>query len=152
MDNRKRLLVANNITPAGLELLEGRADIEVVPYDSTMPDEDYRALLPGAHGIALYSKPFRAAELARADAMQVVGRIGVGYDAVDVPGCTARGILLMTTGTANSVSVAEHAVSLMFELARRNAHFDALTKQGRWHERLAAPPLDLYQRTVLVVG
>jgi D-3-phosphoglycerate dehydrogenase len=71
---------------------------------------------------------------------------------VDVPGCTERGILLMTTGTANSVSVAEHALSLMFELARRNAQFDMLVRKGRWNQRFAAPPLDLYARTVLVVG
>ena len=152
MTNRKRLLVAQNITGPGWALLEHRQDIEVVTYDSTMPDAAYRALLPGAHAIALYSKPFRAEELARADEMQVIGRIGVGYDAVDVAGCTQAGILLMTTGTANSVSVAEHALSLMFELARRNREFDTMVREGRWHERFAAPPVDLFERTLLVVG
>jgi len=82
----------------------------------------------------------------------VVARVGVGYDLVDVAGCTARGILLMTTGTANSVSVAEHALSLMFDLARRNAEYDAMVRQGHWSERLDTPPLDLFGRTVLVVG
>jgi D-3-phosphoglycerate dehydrogenase len=84
--------------------------------------------------------------------MTVIGRVGVGYDLVDVPGCTARGILLMTTGTANSVSVAEHALSLMFDLARRTAEFDAIVRQGDWSQRLVSPPLDLYGRTLLVVG
>ena len=152
MTARKRLLIAKDVTAAGWALLANRSDIEKIPYDSTMPDEAFHALLPGAHAIALYSKPFRAAELAHADSLQVIGRIGVGFDAVDLAGCSARGILVMTTGTANSVSVAEHALALMFELARRTAHFDALVRQGSWHERSAALPLDLCGRTLLVVG
>jgi D-3-phosphoglycerate dehydrogenase len=84
--------------------------------------------------------------------MQVIGRVGVGYDLVDVPGCTQKGVVLMTTGTANSVSVAEHALSLMFELVRRNAQFDAMVRQGRWRQHLAVLPIELYGRTLLVVG
>jgi D-3-phosphoglycerate dehydrogenase len=152
MNNRKRLLVASGITAAGLALLEKRPDVEVILYDTDMPDEAYRALLPGAHGIALYSKQFLREELACADEMQVVARVGVGYDLVDVPGCTQKGILLMTTGTANSVSVAEHALSLMLDLARRSGFYDALMRRGTWGERFIAPPIDLYQHTVLVVG
>ena len=150
--NRKRLLVAQAITPAGWALLENRPDIEAVRYDSAMPDEAYRALIPGAHGIALYTRQFGPAELARCDNMEVIGRVGVGYDLVDVPGCTEKGILLMVSGTANSVSVAEHALSLMFDLARRSAEFDAMTRKGDWSQRLVAPPLDLWERTLLVVG
>ena len=78
--------------------------------------------------------------------------MGCGTEAVDVPGCTAQGILVMSTGAANAASVAEHALSLMFELSRRNAAFDALVRRGRWHERSADPPIDLYGRTLLVVG
>jgi D-3-phosphoglycerate dehydrogenase len=152
MTNRKRLLIAKSVTAAGWALLENRPDIETVTYDSAMPEDAYRALIPGAHGIALYTRPFGPGELALADAMTVIGRVGVGYDLVDVPGCTARGILLMTTGTANSVSVAEHALSLMFDLARRTAEFDAIVRQGDWSQRLVSPPLDLYGRTLLVVG
>jgi D-3-phosphoglycerate dehydrogenase len=152
MTNRKRLLIATAVTPAGWALLEDRPDIETITYDSAMPVDAYRALLPGAHGIALYTRPFGAGELAAADEMRVVSRVGVGYDLVDVPGCTAKGILLMTTGIANSVSVAEHALSLMFELARRTAEYNAIVHRGDWSQRLTTPPLDLFGRTLLVVG
>jgi D-3-phosphoglycerate dehydrogenase len=152
MNNRKRLMMATTVTPAGWALLENRPDIETVVYDPTLPDEEIRALLPGTHGIALYTAKFGAAELAVADAMQVIGRLGVGYDLVDVPGCTAKGVLLMIAGTANSVSVAESALSLMFDLARRGAEYDAMVHKGDWSRRLAMPPLDLCGRTLLVVG
>jgi D-3-phosphoglycerate dehydrogenase len=58
----------------------------------------------------------------------------------------------MTTGTANSVSVAEHALSLMLDLARRSGFYDSVMRRGAWGERFIDPPIDLYQHTVLVVG
>jgi D-3-phosphoglycerate dehydrogenase len=62
-------------------------------------------------GIALSGTPYRQAEMDASPAMQVVARIGVGYDAVEVPALTARGVPLMTAGIANSTSVAEQAFS-----------------------------------------
>ena len=56
-----------------------------------------------------------------APAIQVVARIGVGYDAVEVPALTARGVPLMVAGTANSTSVAEQAFHLMIALAKKSA-------------------------------
>jgi D-3-phosphoglycerate dehydrogenase len=153
VNNRKRLLVAKAITAAGWALLKERQDIEAIAYDSALPDPEYHALLPGAHGIVLYSKQFGPAELAIADEMEVIGRVGVGYDLVDVPGCTAHGVLLTIAGTANSVSVAESALTMMLDLARRPAEFDAMMRVGDWSpRRLERPPSDLYQHTVLVVG
>ena len=152
MTNRKRVLVAKSVTGAGWDLLRKRPNIDAIGFDSSLTVEAWRALLPDTNGVALDSRPFQAAELACADAMQVVARVGVGYDAVDVAGCTAHGILLMTSGTANSVTVAEHAMSLMLELARLSACYDAMVREGNWEKRLASLRLDLYGRTVLVVG
>jgi D-3-phosphoglycerate dehydrogenase len=150
--NRKRALIGDSIRAPGWALLEKRPDIEAVRFASGLSQAAYHALLPGAHGIALSLDPFGPAELAVADEIQVIARVGVGYDLVDVPGCTAKGVLLMTTGIANSVSVAEHALSLMFDLARRSAGFDAMLHHGGWEQRLAVPPIDLYEHTLLVVG
>jgi len=95
---------------------------------------------------------FGEAELAEAPRLQVVARIGVGYDSVDVPALTKRGIPLMVVGIANSPSVAEQAIFFMMTLARRGAHFDALVKEGRWPERLKVKPVDLLGKTALIVG
>jgi D-3-phosphoglycerate dehydrogenase len=152
MTNRKRVLVAKSVTESGWDLLRKRPDVDAIGFDPSMTVEAWRALLPGSNGIALDGRPFRAPEFACADAMQVIARVGVGYDSVDVAGCTAHGILLMTSGTANSVTVAEHAMSLMLELARCAANFDAMVREGNWAKRLASLRLDLAGRTVLVVG
>jgi D-3-phosphoglycerate dehydrogenase / 2-oxoglutarate reductase len=82
----------------------------------------------------------------------VVSRIGVGYDAVDVPALTRRKIPLMIGGVANSVSVAEAGVFLIMSLARRGAAMDALVREGRWQDRYKEMPVDLYGKTVLIIG
>ncbi len=90
--------------------------------------------------------------MAAATAMQVVARIGVGYDAVEVPALTARGVPLMTAGTANSTSVAEQAFHLIIALAKKNRAMDTLVRDDKWTQRHAALPMELSGKTVLIVG
>jgi D-3-phosphoglycerate dehydrogenase len=84
--------------------------------------------------------------------MQVVARIGVGYDAVEIPALTARRVPLMTAGTANSTSVAEQAFHMMIALANHNRALDGLVRDGKWADRSTALPMELSGKTVLIVG
>ena len=84
--------------------------------------------------------------------LRVVARHGVGYDTVDVPALTRHNIPLMVTGIANSPSVAEQALFFMFALAKRGAAMHALVRENRWADRLSALPVDLFGKTVLVIG
>src|SRR5918911_2438362 len=79
-------------------------------------------------------------------------RVGVGCAGVDVPALTRRNIPLMTGGTSNSVSVAEAGIYLTMSLARKGAMMDRMVKEGRWHDRYKDMPVDLYGKTVLIVG
>jgi D-3-phosphoglycerate dehydrogenase / 2-oxoglutarate reductase len=97
-------------------------------------------------------QPFSDPELDAAPELEVISRIGVGYDAVDVPALTRRKIPLMIGGTANSVSVAEAGVYLIMSLARRGAAMDRLVREGRWQDRYKEMPVDLYGKTVLIIG
>jgi D-3-phosphoglycerate dehydrogenase len=82
-----------------------------------------------------------------------VARLGAGYDRVDVPALTRRGIPLMVTGDANSPSVAEHALYFMLEFAKRGAALNAMVREHRWMDRGSEPlPADLFRKTLLVVG
>jgi D-3-phosphoglycerate dehydrogenase len=84
--------------------------------------------------------------------MKVVTRIGVGYDAVDVPALSRRKIPLMVAGTANSPSVAEQAMFMMLTLAKRAVEMHGLVRDGKWHTRLGLLPYDLFGKTVLIIG
>ncbi|MGE5268402.1 MAG: hydroxyacid dehydrogenase [Thiohalocapsa sp.] len=150
--NRKKIMVPTTMSRSGWALIEARDDVEGVAFAPTLPKAEFHKVLEEASGICLGVQPFSDPELDAAPGLQVVSRIGVGYDAVDVPALTRRKIPLMIGGTANSVSVAEAGVFLTMSLARKGATMDALVREGRWHDRYRDMPLDLYGKTVLIVG
>jgi D-3-phosphoglycerate dehydrogenase len=150
--NRKKIMAPATMSRAGWALIESRDDLEGVEFVPQIAKPDFHKLLEDVSGICLGITPFSDPELDAAPQIQVVSRIGVGYDAVDVPALTRRGIPLMIGGTANSVSVAEAGVFLTMSLARKGAAMDALVKEGRWHDRYKDMPVDLYGKTVLIVG
>src|SRR5689334_16260228 len=150
--NRKKIMVPTTMSKSGWALIEARDDVEGVEFVPTIPKPDLHKVLEGASGICLGVQPFSDPELDAASHLEVVSRIGVGYDAVDVPALTRRNIPLMIGGTANSVSVAEAGVFLTMSLARKGAAFDRMVKEGRWHDRYKDMPVDLAGKTVLIVG
>ncbi|HET9813839.1 MAG TPA: phosphoglycerate dehydrogenase, partial [Sphingomicrobium sp.] len=72
--------------------------------------------------------------LAAADRLKVVGRAGIGVDNVDIPAATARGVVVMNTPFGNSITTAEHAIALIFALARQLPEADASTQAGKWEK------------------
>lgn len=150
--NKRKVMLPNTMGKQGIDLIQSRADIETVIYPTDIKQADLLPMLADCAGIALSVTPFRKAEMDASPAMQVVARIGVGYDAVEVPALTARGVPLMVAGSANSTSVAEQAFHMMIALAKKNRHMDSLVRDGKWAERHIDLPLELAGKTVLIVG
>jgi len=150
--NIKKLLLPTTLSKAGWAIIEAREDVEGVPYDVTGPKAELHRLLEDAAGVALSVQPFSDPELDAGRNLEVVARIGVGYDAVDVPALTRRKLPLMIAGTSNSVTVAEAGIFLMMSLARKGAAMDTMVKEGRWRDRYSDMPADLYGKTVLIIG
>jgi len=153
--NKKKILVTESLSASGRALLKARDDIELVEFPNLISAPDFEALLKRhapVHAVALGATRFGEPELEAARDMKVVSRIGVGYDAVDVPALNRRKIPLMVAGSANSPSVAEQALFMMLTLAKRAGEMHALVKDGQWRARLGKLPYDLFGKTVLIVG
>jgi D-3-phosphoglycerate dehydrogenase / 2-oxoglutarate reductase len=153
--NKNKLLVTETLSQRGRALIAERGDIELIEFPNMISAVDFAALLRAeapVHGVALGPTRFGETELEASQAIKVVARIGVGYDAIDVPALSRRKVPLMTAGTANSPSVAEQALFMMLTLAKRGAELHALVRTGAWATRLAALPFDLFGKTVLLVG
>jgi D-3-phosphoglycerate dehydrogenase len=150
--NKKKVLLPNTMAKAGWDVLIGRDDIEAVPYEPYITMPEFQAILKDTDGVALSLTPLKAPEIAAAPRLRVAARIGVGYDAVEIPALTARGIPLMVVGTANSVSVAEHAIFMMYALAKQAMAQDRLVRANKWKDRWTAMPVDLAEKTLLVIG
>ena len=153
--NKKKILITQTLAPCGRALLRERDDIELVEFSNLISAADFEALLKAqapVHGVALGATRFGETELEAAKDIKVVTRIGVGYDAVDVPALSRRKVPLMVVGTANSPSVAEQALFMMLMLAKRANELHALVRDGQWSTRLGKLPYDLFGRTVLIIG
>ena len=153
--NKKKILVTESFSQAGRALLDNRGDIEVVTFPNMISSPDFQAMLKQhapVHGVALGPTRFGEKELEASGDMKVVTRIGVGYDAVDVPALSRSNVPLMVAGTANSPSVAEQALFMMLTLAKRAVEMHSLVRDGTWGQRLGMLPFDLFGKTVLIVG
>ncbi len=152
MRNTKTLLVPDFMTEAGLAILRARPDVATVVYPAAIAADAFGRILPQASGVALSATRFGRPELSASPALEVVARIGVGFDAVDIPALTERRIPLMIVGVANSTSVAEHAVFMMMAVAKRALELHSRTRDGQWYERRSGLPQEMAGATVLVVG
>jgi phosphoglycerate dehydrogenase-like enzyme len=92
--------------------------------------EEYLALLPTVEGVILGGQPMGAAELDRGSRLEIVGRHGVGYDRVDVPAATQRGIPVVNTPYGPTESTAELALMLIIATARSLPMFDRAVRRN----------------------
>src|SRR5690349_13732711 len=153
--NKKKIFITESFSRAGRALLDARDDIEMVEFSNMISAGDFQAKLrehAPVHGVALGATRFGETELDASGDMKVVTRIGVGFDAVDVPALSKRKVPLMVAGTANSPSVAEQALFMMLTLAKRASEMDSIVKDNKWASRLGALPYDMFEKTVLIVG
>ncbi len=155
LNNKMKILVTETMSPNARALLTERDYIEVIEFPNLISAVDFETLLKQqapVHGVALGATRFGEPELEASKDMKVVTRIGVGYDAVDVPALSRRKVPLMVAGSANSPSVAEQALFMMLTLAKRAAELHTLVKDGAWATRLGKLPYDLFGKTVLILG
>ena len=153
--NKKKIFITESMSQQGRALLRERDDIEIVEFPNMISAGDFQVMLKEqapVHGVALGATRFGEPELEASRDMKVVTRIGVGYDAVDIPALSRRKIPLMVAGTANSPSVAEQAMFMMLTLAKRAVEMRSIVKDGNWGYRLGKLPYDLFGKTVLIVG
>jgi D-3-phosphoglycerate dehydrogenase len=152
MTDRKKILLPTTMARPGWDLAKSRADVDAVAFQPAVAGPEFHRLLRDTDGIALTSTPLRAADIEAAPRLRAVGRIGVGYDAVDVEALTRRGIPLMTCHTDNSPTVSEYAFYMMLHLCKGGAHMDSIPRQGRWPRRYDALPTELLGKTLLIIG
>ncbi len=145
-----KVLISDRMSPAAADIFRARGvDVDVRP--GLTPDE-LKAIIGDYDGLAIRSATKVTADiLAAAHRLQAIGRAGIGVDNVDIPAATARGIVVMNTPFGNSITTAEHALALMFALARQIPAANASTHAGLW-EKSKFMGVELAGKTLGVVG
>ncbi|MGB7406587.1 MAG: phosphoglycerate dehydrogenase [Pacificimonas sp.] len=128
-----KVLISDKMSPRAAEIFRERG-IEVDEKPGLTKDE-LIAIIGDYDGLAVRSstKP-DAAIMDAATNLKVIGRAGIGTDNIDKDAASARGIVVMNTPFGNSITTAEHAIALMFALARQLPEADASTQAGKWEK------------------
>jgi D-3-phosphoglycerate dehydrogenase len=147
-----RVLISDALSPAALQIFKDRG-VEVDFQPNLGKDkEKLAAAIDGFDGLAIRSATKVTAKLLeQARGLKVIGRAGIGVDNVDIPAATARGIIVMNTPFGNSITTAEHAIALMFALARQIPSADASTQAGKW-EKNRFMGVEITGKTLGIIG
>jgi D-3-phosphoglycerate dehydrogenase len=146
-----KILVADKISPKGVELLRKQSGFEVIEAYNSTP-EQVLSLVKDVHAIAVRSETQITAEvIAAAPLLKVVGRAGVGVDNIDVEAATARGVVVMNTPSGNTIATAELTFTHMLCGARPVPQACASMRAGKW-DRKSFSGIELFRKTLGVVG
>ena len=147
-----RVLISDALSPAAVQIFKDRG-VEVDFQPNLGKDkEKLAAAIDGFDGLAIRSATKVTAKLLeQAKGLKVIGRAGIGVDNVDIPAATARGIIVMNTPFGNSITTAEHAITLMLSLARQIPEADSSTRAGKW-EKNKFLGVEIFSKTLGVIG
>ena len=145
-----KVLIADSLSPAAVDIFKQRG-VEVDVKTGLKPDE-VKAIIGNYDGLAVRSATKVTADILKeAHHLKVIGRAGAGVDTIDVPAATARGIVVMNTPFGNSITTGEHAIAMMFALARQVPAADRSTQAGKW-EKSRFMGVEVTGKTLGVVG
>ncbi len=149
----KRVLVTDNLSTAGLKVLEENPEIElVIKTDPKLTVEQLREELQNADGIVIRSGTKLTEEVLEGQTrLKAIVRAGVGVDNIDIPSATRQGIVVMNTPGGNTVSTAEHTIAMMMALSRNIAPAGASMREGKWERKLFTGT-QLAGKTLGVIG
>lgn len=147
---KPKVLISDKLSPRAVDIFkESGVDVDV---KVGMSPEELIACIGEYDGLAIRSATKVTAEVLKAaKKLKVVGRAGIGVDNVDIPGATANGVVVMNTPFGNSVTTAEHAIAMMFSLARQIPQANASTHAGKW-EKSKFMGVELTGKTLGLIG
>src|SRR5260221_2506982 len=147
-----KVLISDALSPAAVQIFKDRG-VEVDFQPKLGADKDKLAELVGQFdGLAIRAATKVTPKiLEKAKSLKVIGRAGIGVDNVDIPGATGKGIIVMNTPFGNSITTAEHAITLMLALARQIPQADASTQAGKW-EKNRFMGVEITGKTLGVIG
>lgn len=146
-----RILVSDPLEDAGLDILKKEKEFSIDVNTRLSPD-DFKKVIKDYDALIVRSGSKVTADvIANAERLKVVGRAGVGLDNVDVEAASKRGIMVVNAPAGNTISTAEHTMSLMLSLARNVPQGNISMREGKW-DRKSFTGVELYNKTLGIVG
>lgn len=149
---RPKVLISDALSDMAVAIFRDRG-LDVTFEPDLGKDKDRLEKMIGDYdGLAIRSATKVTEKVLKAATrLKVIGRAGIGVDNVDTKAATARGVIVMNTPFGNSVTTAEHAITMMMALARQIPEANASTKAGKW-EKNRFLGVELFNKTLGVIG
>jgi D-3-phosphoglycerate dehydrogenase len=145
-----KVLISDKMDPLAAKIFKDRG-VQVDEITGKTKDE-LIAMIGEYDGLAIRSSTKVTKDvLAAAKNLKVVGRAGIGVDNVDIPAASSAGVVVMNTPFGNSITTAEHAIALMFALARDLPEADKSTQAGKW-EKNRFMGVEVTSKTLGLIG
>lgn len=147
-----RVLVSDKLSPTAVQIFKDRGvEVDYLP-DLGADKEKLLEVIGQYDGLAIRSATKVTEKLINAAPnLKVIGRAGIGVDNVDIPAASRKGIIVMNTPFGNSITTAEHAVAMMFALARQLPEANVSTQAGKW-EKNRFMGVEITGKTLGVIG
>lgn len=146
-----KVLIADGLSPDGINLMKANSSIELMIYDA-IPRDDLKKMMDSVHILIVRSRTQVDRDLLEhGKSLKLVLRAGIGIDNIDVKAATDLGILVMNAPTGNIVTTAEHAIGMIFAVSRHIPQADASMRAGKW-DRKKYQGNELRNKTLGLVG
>ncbi|PIP68646.1 MAG: phosphoglycerate dehydrogenase [Candidatus Omnitrophica bacterium CG_4_9_14_0_2_um_filter_42_8] len=146
-----KILVSDPLAQEGVDILKKVKEFQV-DVKHKLPPEELKKIIKDYDALLVRSETKVTKDIIEAAInLKVIGRAGVGLDNVDLRAASKRGIIVMNTPGGNTMSTAEHAVSLMLSLSRNIPQADGSVKKGEW-ERKKFMGAEVYGKTLGIIG
>ena len=146
-----KVLISDNLAKEGQQILSADPEIELDAREKVAPEE-LREIIKDYDALIIRSASKVTSEiLAAGKKLKIIGRAGVGVDNIDIPEATRRGIIVMNTPDANTISTAEHTFSLLLAMSRNIPQADRSVKTGKW-ERKKFMGSEVYGKILGIIG
>jgi D-3-phosphoglycerate dehydrogenase len=149
--DKKRILICEDVTGTGIDRLKGKYEVQFEP-DLWKKIPELEEKIQGCDGLIVRNQTrVNASLLSKAKALRIIGRAGAGYDNIDVPAASQKGVVVAFSPEENAVSVAEQVFALLLSLARKIPAADHSTKNGGW-ERKKYHGFEIMGKTLGILG
>ena len=152
MSNKKKILIIQKVHEKGMELINNHPNFDVEVTDDTSV-ENLKSKIKDCDGASIRIAKLSGEVINKAKNLKIISRHGVGYDNIDLKTAKERDIKIAITANANAVTVAEHVMFVLLNIAKRRELYHTTVKEGNFKDRNKLPKtIEVWKKNFLIMG
>ena len=152
MSNKKKILIIQKVHEKGMELINTPPNFDVEVPDDTS-EENLKSKIKDCDGASIRIAKLSGEVINEAKNLKIISRHGVGYDNIDLKTAKERDIKIAITANANAVTVAEHVMFVLLNIAKRRELYHTTVKEGNFKDRNKLPKtIEVWKKNFLIMG